>query len=50
MEELIDVALARTMGAKEDDLGGRVIGTIGDRARVLMDSQTDVMRARLWQG
>jgi hypothetical protein len=50
LDEWLDVAWARTKGAEEDDLGGRVFGPRGDRDRALMDGQTDVTRARRWQG
>ena len=50
VDELRKVAWSSSEGAKANDRRGLVFGTIGDHNRVILDLQTDVTRARLWQG
>jgi hypothetical protein len=49
-DELLDIALSTPNGAEEDDLGGVVLGDIGNCERVFVDIHSDVARARLVHG
>jgi hypothetical protein len=49
-DELINIDLPGPDRAEVDDLGVVVFGNIGDGDRLFMDIQSDIERARLWQG
>jgi hypothetical protein len=49
-DELIEVTLACTDGAKGDDFGMGFLGDVCHGNRLFMDIQSDIKRARLWPG